>query len=104
MGMFGNNKKDLEAMKPFLDALTANGYQHDNSCIYADDTVISFDYTKASFSVDSNFSGYYYERVWGEKPKGLLAFAKRIRVWITKPCSEHNQNELEKIIRILKSV
>jgi len=62
--------------------------------IVADDTIICVGWR--DIARNQSFSGYYYTKYIGKRH----VFC----VYISKPCSEHNQNELEKIIKILKSV
>jgi len=60
--------------------------------IFADDTMIHYSLRrKGWYTVNyNNFNGYYYD-------------GSCVSIYIMKPCSEHNQNELEKAIRILKA-
>jgi len=89
----GYKNKYLNTMEPFFAALKEAGFSVDtkNGWIHADDTIIDMGGDKRN---DSTFSGYFYTRYVG---KYVMC------VSISNPCSEHNQFELEKVIKILKS-
>jgi len=88
-------KKWNVAVTPFYNALERAGFRTDrkSKMIFADDTVVSV--SMRNQGKDTSFSGYYYTRYLS---------GSQVCVYITKPCSEHNQGELEKVIKVLKSL
>ena len=91
-------KRWQRAMEPFFAVLKEEGYFFSINkftrwgSISADDTLIFF--CANDMRNDKSFGGYFYTGYIG---------GCQICLYINNPCSEHNQNELEIVIQILKA-
>jgi len=89
------SQKKAKRFEAFYAALKANGYEFDSNVILGDDTEIHYGFSRLSIALNGVHDQYYYEKRVG---------SGYIQVYIFAPYSEHNKNEVEKVIRILKSV